>query len=194
MKTLSDARLVRTGADATSPSAHSASCLMPRASCLMPVASCLLLLFSCAAAFARLSEPANIYYGEARGAQGEVLTGEFKGVVTAYVNGRECARATTGGYRAPDVNYVLRVPLDDGWETRYAPYAARVGETPELRIAYGGNEFAIEQAVPPVGPRTTLQRVDLQAMPEPAAAAALVIALLGAARRALKRDGGHAAP
>jgi len=155
---------------------------------LAPYHAGLVALCLCGAALARLSEPVAFYYGEARGAQGEILTGVFAGTVSVRVNGHECARAATGAYRTPTVNYILRVPLDDGWDTRCTPYAARVGEQLDARITYDGHEFDTVETLPPIGAPATLQQVDLQALPEPGLAAVATLAAATVLQRRLTRD------
>lgn len=138
----------------------------------------LLLYGLCAGAFARLPEPNVIVFGRATDMDGTTLT-DHHVVVVGRVNGRECARATINAALAPDVNYALRIPLDDGWAERYADYAARPGDALELAFVYGDSECPAEGATPVIGARATLQRADVSGVPEPAgllAAAALFAA------------------
>ena len=115
---------------------------------------------------ARLSEPAVTYYGTASGGNGIALT-NGEALVIARFHTVECTRAYTGIYDADDVNYALRIPLDDGIDYRYEPYALRQGEQPEIVVALDGVEWEIETPVPPAGPAASLQRADIRAVPEP---------------------------
>jgi hypothetical protein len=134
-------------------------------------------------AAARLPEPNNIYYGRLTVIDGAALTGEVDAVLIARVNGDECARDEVVGLIAPDVNYVLRVPLDDGWGALYAPYAARNGDRPVVSLLYEGLEFPVDEELPPVGTPGTLHQLNLEATPEPAGAVALVLIASLARRR-----------
>ncbi len=138
----------------------------------------LMLCGLCTGAFARLPEPNVIVFGRATDLDGTTLT-DHHVIVVGRVNGRECARATINAALAPDVNYALRIPLDDGWAERYAEYAARPGDALELAFVYGDSECSVEGAAPVIGACATLQRADVSGVPEPAgllAAAAVLIA------------------
>jgi hypothetical protein len=133
-------------------------------------------------AAARLPEPNNIYYGRLTVLDGAALTGEVDAVLIARVNGIDCAYDEVTGSIAPDVNYVLRVPLDDGWEGLYAPYAARRGDAPVVTLLYEGDEFPVDEELPGVSDAGALHRIDLEATPEPSAAVIAACALAFAAR------------
>ncbi len=130
-----------------------------------------LLLFTAALfttiSFARLSLPNNFYYGEAKGIGGICLTGVPNVKVIAKLNGKTCAETSLGGFISNNVNYILRVPLDDGWENRFAEYAPRQGEFINAFIYYDGTEFPVEDYIPPVGPEESAFETDIQATPEP---------------------------
>lgn len=115
---------------------------------------------------ARLSEPSVTYYGTASGGDGIVLT-NGEALVIARFQSVECTRTYTGEYDADDVNYSLRIPIDDGIDYRYEPYALREGEQPEIVVVVDGIEWHIENPVPPAGPPASLLRADIQAVPEP---------------------------
>ena len=134
-------------------------------------------------AAARLPEPNNIYYGRLTVLDGAALTGEVDAVLIARVNGIDCAHDEIAGLIAPDVNYVLRVPLDDGWEGLYAPYAARRGDTPVVSLLYEGDEFPVDEVLPSMSGAGALHRIDLEATPEPSAAVTAAFAALMALRR-----------
>ena len=136
-----------------------------------------LLVLPAQSATARLSMPAAIYYGEARGVHGLVLTGMVKVAVIARINGVECARTYIDTYLAPNINYALRIPVDDGLAYRYDSSAARIGELPEICIQYDTLEFEIDGVVPPVQAPASLQVANVQAVPEPVIVA-LVAGLL----------------
>ncbi len=131
----------------------------------------------CASAFARLPEPCNIYYGRAVDIDGLSLIEREDAAVVARINGKECARDYIGAVLSPGVNFALRLPLDDGWDSPYLENVAREGEQPDIVIEYEGAEFPVDDYVPPVGPRGTLHLTDIQATPEPTAVAALGAAL-----------------
>ena len=139
-----------------------------------------LLAFAAAAllacpAHARLSEPCNIYFGQARGQDGSVLT---SGTIVVSLNGQVCDRKEIGRQLADGVNYSACVPLDDGNDLRYIPNAARVGEQVTIAIVCGREELDVDGSIPPVAIAGSAQRADIQVIPEPAAAAALLLALL----------------
>jgi hypothetical protein len=135
-------------------------------------------------AVARLPEPNNIYYGHLSVLDGAALTGEVDAVLVARVNGLECARDDIAGLVAPGVNYVLRVPLDDGWDALYAPYAARRGDRPVLALLYEGLEFIVDDELAPVAAPGALHQLDIQATPEPGLLLLLLAGLAYAWRRA----------
>jgi hypothetical protein len=115
---------------------------------------------------ARLSEPSVTYYGTATGGDGIALTNGEALVIARFQN-VECTRTYTGEYNADDVNYSLRIPIDNGIDYRYEPYALREGELPEIVVVLDGIEWQIENPVPPAGPPASLQRADIRAVPEP---------------------------
>ena len=125
-------------------------------------------LLAAGAAWARLSEPCNIYYGQARGIDGRVLSSETNAAIYARINGVECARQEITRDLAANVNYALRITLDDGWDARCAATAARAGEQPQFFIAHNGVEYAVQDSVPVIGAAGVLYQVDVQAAPEPA--------------------------
>jgi|GEM_PF-2107405 len=139
----------------------------------------LLLCGLCTGAFARLPEPNVIVYGRAADMDGTTLT-DHHVIVVGRIHGRECARATINAALASNVNYALRIPLDDGWAERYADYVARPGDALEVVFMYGENECPAEGAAPVIGPRASLQRADVNVLPEPAGllAATLLFAAL----------------
>ncbi len=117
--------------------------------------------------FARLSLPNNFYYGEAKGIGGICLTGIPNAKVIGKFNGNTCAETFVGGFISNNINYILRVPLDDGYEYRFADYAPREGELIDVFISYDGTEFPIEEYIPPLGPAETSHETPIQATPEP---------------------------
>jgi len=117
--------------------------------------------------FARLSLPNNFYYGEAKGVGGICLTGIPNAKVIGKLNGKICAETSVDGFISNKVNYILRVPLDDGWENRFAEHAPRQGEIINAFIYYDGTEFPVEDYIPPVGPVESSFETDIQATPEP---------------------------
>ena len=118
-------------------------------------------------AFARLSLPNNFYYGEAKGIGGISLTGIPNAKVIAKLNGKICAETYVGGFISNNVNYILRVPLDDGYEFRFEDYAPRQGELINIFIYYDETEFLVDDFIAPLGPAETLHETDIQATPEP---------------------------
>lgn len=127
----------------------------------------ILLCMSTLTATARIALPYNFYYGEATGVGGSCITGVANARVIAKHNGRNVADTYITGFVTQNVNYILRVPLDDGWETRYAEYATRAGEQIDLFIAYDGIEYPVEDTIEPIGPLATTHLTDIQATPEP---------------------------
>ena len=125
------------------------------------------LLILASMSFARLSQPNNFYYGEAKGVGGICLTGDINAMVTAKFNGNICAETYVGGFITNRVNYILRVPLDDGWGDRFAQYAAREGEHIAVFINYDGIEFPVEEEIQAIGPPASSFETDIQATPEP---------------------------
>ncbi|MCK5852175.1 hypothetical protein KAH27_04010 [bacterium] len=118
-------------------------------------------------AFARLSLPNNFYYGEAKGIAGICLTGIPNAKVIAKYNEKICAETPVSGFISNNINYILRVPLDDGWEYRFAEYAPRENEFIDIFINYEGIEFPVDDYIPPLGPAETSHETDIQATPEP---------------------------
>jgi hypothetical protein len=141
------------------------------------------LLLTCLPALARLPEPCNIYYGEARGVHGCVLTDGMSAVVVARINGAEAAEHEITAVLSTGVNFALRIPLDDGWEGRYAPNAARAGEQPEILIRYGGAQYQVDGIVPAIGDRGVYRRITVEAVPEPVAFVLCAMLGLACARR-----------
>ena len=142
--------------------------------------ACVACMLLACPALARISEPCNIYYGEARDPDGRVMT---SGTIVVSINGMVCAREEIRRQLADTVNYSVRVPLDDGMDLRYVPNAARLGEQVAITVVSGGQEYDVSGDVPAAAIAGTTQRADIQTIPEPAGiAAALVLALL--ARRA----------
>jgi hypothetical protein len=131
----------------------------------------------CAAAFARLPEPNVIVYGRATDMDGTTLT-DHHVVVVGRIHTRECARAVINAALATNVNYALRIPLDDGWASRYADYAARPGDALEIAFLCNEVECPAEGAVPVIGARATLQRADIALLPEPAGALAAAVLVM----------------
>ena len=105
--------------------------------------------------FARLSLPNNFYYGEAKGIGGICLTGIPNAKVIARFNENICAETYIGRFITNRVNYILRVPIDDGWDVRFAEYAPREGELIDIFICYDDVEFSVDDFIPPVGPAET---------------------------------------
>ncbi len=133
----------------------------------------------CAGALARLPEPNVIVYGRATDMDGLTLT-DHHVVVVGRIHGRECARSVINAALASNVNYALRIPLDDGWAERYADYAARPGDALELAFFCNEVECPSDGTAPVIATRATLQRADVSLLPEPAGvfAAALLLAAL----------------
>jgi len=125
------------------------------------------LLILAGMSFARLSLPNNFYYGEAKGVGGFSLTGEPNAKVIARFNEKICAETYIGGFITNRVNYILRVPIDDGWDVRFAEYAPREGELIDIFICYDDVEFSVDDFIPPVGPAETSYETAIPATPEP---------------------------
>ncbi len=125
------------------------------------------LLISSSQCFARLSLPNNFYYGEAKGIGGICLTGIPNAKVIARFNEKICAETSVGRFISNNINYILRVPLDDGWEYRFAEYAPREGEFVDVFISYEGTEFPVDDFIPSLGPAETSHETNVQATPEP---------------------------
>ena len=125
-----------------------------------------LVILACVS-FARLSLPNNFYYGEAKGVGGICLTGIPNAKVSAKFNGKTCAETFVGGFISNNFNYILRVPLDDGFDYRFADYAPRENENIDIFISYEGTEFPVEDYIPPIGPAETSHETPIQAVPEP---------------------------
>jgi hypothetical protein len=121
-------------------------------------------------------EPYALYYGQAKGPDGEVLTRESGAEVLVRIDGRENTRYRIGDILAEHVNYLVRVKVDDGNGYLYDPGAARRGDVPELIIRSEGVEYGVEDIIPSVAGRGTAQSVDIEAVPEPGA---VVCALVG---------------
>jgi len=117
--------------------------------------------------FARLSLPNNFYYGEAKGVGAICLTGIPNAKVIAKFNGKTCAETFIGGFGSNNFNYILRVPLDDGFDYRFADYAPRQNENIDIFISYEGTEFPVEDDIPPIGPAEASHETPIQATPEP---------------------------
>ncbi len=133
-------------------------------------------------AVARLPEPCNLYYGHLASTDGLVLTGVASFII-AHVNGGEAARAQHSEYLDASVNYVVRVPLDDGWDARYRQFAIRAGERPVFSVLYDGAILPVDTPVPAAGARGAVHHVNLEALPEPCGAVLALILALRAARR-----------
>jgi len=124
-------------------------------------------LFLASVSFARLSLPNNFYYGEAKGVGGICLTGIPNAKIIAKYKGKTCAEAVIGNFISNNINYILRVPLDDGYEYRFANYAPRQNENIDIFINYEGTEFPVEEYIPKLGPAEISHETDVQATPEP---------------------------
>lgn len=130
--------------------------------------SLMVLLILCVMqAAALVPEPFALYYGQARGPEGELLTREAGAVVLVRIDGRENTRYPIGDILAENVNYIVRVKVDDGHYYLYDPAAAREGDVPEIVIRSEGVEYGVEDTIPPVGKRGTVHIVNIEAVPEP---------------------------
>jgi len=140
--------------------------------------SCLgLVLVICALQSAALvPEPYALYYGQAKGPDGDVLIREAGAEVLVKINGQENTRYRVGDAVAENVNYIVRVKVDDGIGYLYDPTAARAGDVPEFVIRSEGIDYGVEDILPPVGERGEAHSVDIEAVPEPGTA---VFALAG---------------
>lgn len=107
-------------------------------------------LLLAAAYCAAMPQPMVIYYGQALNEYG---TPYAKGAadVILRIGTNDVARHAIVGSYAPGVNFVLRVPVDAGINTRpYVDYAAKVGDTVTILIAdKHGERVVIENAVIP---------------------------------------------
>ena len=115
---------------------------------------------------ARLSEPSVTYYGTVFDGGGNALT-NGEALVIARLHNNECSRTYTAQYDAENVNYSLRLAIDDGFGYRYVSHALRQGEHPDIFVVLDGIEWGCEDPLPPAGPPASLQRADIRAVPEP---------------------------
>jgi hypothetical protein len=127
----------------------------------------LLLIFFVMQAAALVPEPYTLYYGQAKSLEGTLLTRESGAEVIVRIDGRVNTRYLIGDLLAGDVNYIVRVKVDDGLYYLYDPAAAREGDIPEIVIRDEETEYGVDQIIPPVGERGTVYNVDIEAVPEP---------------------------
>lgn len=127
---------------------------------------------------ALVPEPYALYYGQAKGPDGDILNREAGAEVLVKINGQENTSYRVSDAVAENVNYIVRVKVDDGIGYLYDPTAARAGDVPTFVIRSEGVEYGVEDLLPPVGERGETHSVDIEAVPEPGTAAFALFGML----------------
>ncbi len=94
-----------------------------------------------ASVFAGLPRPCCIFYGQAKDEYGWPYTRDAE--VIMRVNGAELKRHRIDGSVSPGVNFLFRVPIDNGSGGVYAQRAARSGDAVSFAVVAGGEERTI---------------------------------------------------
>jgi hypothetical protein len=117
-------------------------------------------------------EPGNIYYGIVRDESGRQMGAEdnIRLIMQAVRNEMVGGRPTLQNYtvaeadvitaKSGEPNFVLRVSLDGGGGNRYRSDALREGESVKILLIKGGKTNELAGAIPAVGGRAAIQRVD----------------------------------
>jgi hypothetical protein len=99
------------------------------------------LCFVAHSVLAVMPQPSCTFYGQAKDNFGWPLMSDA--AVVLKINGEEITRYAINGSVSPGVNFILRVPMDDGRGTPYRTASALQGQPIEIVVVQEGEEMPI---------------------------------------------------